>query len=397
MNEKKLVIIVSSPFYLNDYDRFGIDNFLEKGFEINICNVGPIIYPDFYKNAEKKNRYEGSLQKVFYKKKDLKDYLTFNKKNLFLIKIHYNHFTHFIFRIISNLNIDYLFSIINIVPSNIEIKKYKELKNYLNLKTILRVINNRLVSFLKRYFQKIKPPKYLIAGGIKSLESPQASIISKSTKIIWTHSYDFDKYLDKEEQKLTKTNLQENNFAVFIDAPSPLIKHDALIPGISSPLTADIYFPSLCNFFDKIENNLNTNVVIASHPKSKHLDRPKYFGGRKVYENMTIDLIKESKLIINRNSTAINFAILYSKPIIFHTSNEILKHHVMRHQINSMSKLFEKTPINIDKSENIDWHNELYINKELYKKYYNNYIKNPKSKKKYLWDIVIDEINSEKN
>ena len=52
MNEKKLVIIVSSPFYLNDYDRFGIDNFLEKGFEINICNVGPIIYPDFYKNAE---------------------------------------------------------------------------------------------------------------------------------------------------------------------------------------------------------------------------------------------------------------------------------------------------------------------------------------------------------
>ena len=290
-----------------------------------------------------------------------------------------------------------MFSIINIVPSNIEIKKYKELKNYLNLKTILRVINNRLVSFLKRYFQKIKPPKYLIAGGIKSLESPQASIISKSTKIIWTHSYDFDKYLDKEEQKLTKTNLQENNFAVFIDAPSPLIKHDALIPGISSPLTADIYFPSLCNFFDKIENNLNTNVVIASHPKSKHLDRPKYFGGRKVYENMTIDLIKESKLIINRNSTAINFAILYSKPIIFHTSNEILKHHVMRHQINSMSKLFEKTPINIDKSENIDWHNELYINKELYKKYYNNYIKNPKSKKKYLWDIVIDEINSEKN
>ena len=69
MNEKKVVIIVSSPFYLNDYDRFGINNFLEKGFKIDICNVGPIIYPDFYKNAEKKNRYEGSLQKVFYKKK----------------------------------------------------------------------------------------------------------------------------------------------------------------------------------------------------------------------------------------------------------------------------------------------------------------------------------------
>lgn len=397
MNEKKVVIIVSSPFYLNDYDRFGINNFLEKGFKIDICNVGPIIYPDFYKNAEKKNRYEGSLQKVFYKKKELKDYLLINKKNLFLLNIHYNYSTHFIFRIISNLNIDYLFSIINIVPSNIEIKKYISLKNYLNFKTILRVINNRLVGFLKKYFQKIKPPRYLIAGGIKSLESPQASIVNKSTKIIWTHTYDFDKYLDKEEQKFTKINPSENNFAVFLDAPSPIIKHDALIPGISSPLTADIYFPSLCNFFDEIEKNLNIKVIIAAHPKSKHLDRPKYFGGRKVCENMTIDLIKESKLVINRNSTAINFAILYSKPIVFHTSNQILKHHFMRDQINSMSNLLEKTPINIDKLENIDWNNELYINKELYKKYYNNYIKNPKSEKKYLWDIVIREIDNEKN
>ena len=69
----------------------------------------------------------------------------------------------------------------------------------------------------------------------------------------------------------------------------------------------------------------------------------------------------------------------------------------MRDQLNSMSNLLEKTPINIDKLENIDWNNELYINKELYKKYYNNYIKNPKSEKKYLWDIVIREIDNEKN
>lgn len=395
MNEKKVVIIVSSPFYLNDYDRFGISNFLDKGFQIEICNVCSIIYPNFFKNAEKKNRYTGSLQRIFYNKKDLKNYFTINKKNLFLLKIHYNFSTHFIFKIISDLNIDYLFSIINIVPSNIEIKKNLGLKKYLNFKTILRALNMRLQGFVKKSFKKIKPPKYLIAGGTKSLESPQAAIVGKLTKIIWTHTYDFDKYLIKENQKILNTRPIENNYAVFIDAPSPLVKHDALIPGISSPLTADVYFPSLCNFFDTLENNLNITVVIASHPKSKHSDRPEYFGGRKVYENMTIDLIKHSNLVINRNSTAINYAVLYFKPIIFHTSNQILKHPVMTNQINSMSKLLQKTPINIDMLENIDWNNELNINKELYIKYNNQYIKNPKSKKKFLWDIVISEISDE--
>ena len=45
--------------------------------------------------------------------------------------------------------------------------------------------------------------------------------------------------------------------------------------------------------------------------------------------------------------------------------------------------------------ENINWNNQLKINKDLYKNYCNQYIKNPKSKNIYLWDIVISELENE--
>ena len=73
-----------------------------------------------------------------------------------------------------------------------------------------------------------------------------------------------------------------------------------------------------------------------------------------------------------------------------------MSHFVMTNQINSMANLLEKTPINIDMLENIDLNNQLNINNELYINYFNQYIKSPNSKKKYLWDIVISEIINEK-
>tara|TARA_B110000977_G_C11070419_1_gene489369 strand:- start:1296 stop:2486 length:1191 start_codon:yes stop_codon:yes gene_type:complete len=392
--KKKIIIIVSSPFYLKDYNRFGIEKFLKNGYEIEICNTCPIIYPVFFKKAQRANLYRGKIEKIFFNKKKLKNYLDLNKKNIFILIIHYNIKTHFIFKLITKLDINYLFSLVNVVPSNIEANKNINYKKILSLKALARIFSNRIIGFLKRYFQKIKSPNYLLAGGLKSLKSPQASIINNSTKIIWTHTYDFDEYLLNNKKKDNDIiHAIKNNFAVFIDAPSPLIKHDALIPGISSPLTANVYFPSLCKFFDKIEKRLNIEVVIAAHPRSNHLNRPEYFGKRRVFKHMTIDLIKKCKLVINRNSTAINFAVLYSKPIIFHTSKQISNHFSMTHQIYSMANLLDKVPINIDALENIDWNNQLNINKKLYVNYSNQYIKNPKSKNKYLWDIVIREIN----
>ena len=398
-NYEKLILIVSSPFYLSDFKRYGVKKFLDNNYDITICNICPIVYPRLFYESNKNELYGGQLEKIFFKKNDLKNFLSINKNNLFILSIHHNSDTYFLFKFIKNFNIKYLFTIINIVPSNIERNSSKKLnyKKFLQLEKITQVFKNRVIYNINLFFNKAKSPEYLILGGSKSLESPQMLIVNDSTKRIWTHTFDYDEYLLNEKFASNKKNYYfKKNFAVFIDAPSPLVNHDALIPGISSPLTAEKYFPSLRNFFDIIENQLNLEVIIAAHPRSSHSDRPDYFGKRKVIYNLTVDLIKNSKLVINRNSTAINYAVIYKKSIIFHTSNEILDHDVMNGQINSMANLLDKTPINIDNLENIDLNDQLKINNDLYIKYENHYIKNQNSDNEYLWDIVIKTLKDEK-
>ena len=65
-------------------------------------------------------------------------------------------------------------------------------------------------------------------------------------------------------------------------------------------------------FLDHIENKLKLNVIIAPHPKTKIKDRSSLFGYRKVIGDKTKDLIKNSSLVITRNSTAVSYACYYS-------------------------------------------------------------------------------------
>ena len=110
------------------------------------------------------------------------------------------------------------------------------------------------------------------------------------TEIVWLHTFDYDICLkNKEAHHESKLGFDT---AVFIDAPSPRFSHDALIPGISSPLTEEKYYPSLCKFFDRLEKELNVKVEIAAHPASDHEMYPKYFGERKTVQGQTFEMIK---------------------------------------------------------------------------------------------------------
>ena len=87
----------------------------------------------------------------------------------------------------------------------------------------------------------------------------------------------------------------------------------------------------------KVEKEFDVKVEIAGHPKTDHDEFPSYFGRRKTVYGKTWKMIRDSKFIINRNSTAINFAVIYNKPIIFHTSSEIETDPVMLNQVWSIA------------------------------------------------------------
>ena len=77
------------------------------------------------------------------------------------------------------------------------------------------------------------------------------------------------------------------------------------------------------NFFKLIEDQLGLEVIIAAHPRSNYENHPDYFKGRKCIRGQLVKLARECKLILAHDSTALSFASLLYKPVVFVTSSEL--------------------------------------------------------------------------
>ena len=137
-----------------------------------------------------------------------------------------------------------------------------------------------------------------------------------------------------------------------------------------------------------MKENIGIKIIIAGHHASKYERFPKYFNGREVIYGKTGDLIKHCEFAITRGSTAINFAVIYNKPIIFYTTKECELYQDIKDGILSFSSCFNKKPANIDKiNADFNWDNLLSVEKHLYDNYMNNYIKLPNTEERNSWYI----------
>jgi hypothetical protein len=141
-------------------------------------------------------------------------------------------------------------------------------------------------------------------------------------KLIPIHSYDYSNTLIYINS-INNDNKVEN--ICFLDCPTPMFTSDYELLKHKIYNTVEKWYPSLCNFFSIIEQKFKTNICIAGHYKTMHSPNPDYFEKRSVIYNKTIDIVKNSKIVITQFSTAISYAVIFRKPIIFIFSNELLE------------------------------------------------------------------------
>lgn len=261
------------------------------------------------------------------------------------------------------------------------------LKKLLNINSLLKFIRERWARFLK-IIGYIKEYDIVFKAG-----NAKYNIKNKKTRVIPIHYFDYDEYITVLTQGHTES--VEKEHIVFLDENQPF--HPDFIKLGMKMVDPNEYFNSVNNFFEVLEKKFKKKVVIAAHPSSQYSGEE--FNGRKVYRNMTKDLVKECSFVIAHMSTSISYAVLFNKPIIFIYTNEFKK--IYQNSIfmilKGMASSLNKIPYNINTLNELsdeDVNVLLNLDKDAYERYKQNYLYSIQTANKLSREIFIDFIKT---
>jgi hypothetical protein len=240
------------------------------------------------------------------------------------------------------------------------------------------------------FFHKVVAPRITADFAVISGEQSIAGV-REGVKTIRTHNLDFDIYL----ALMKAPAVAAKRFVVFID--QDYCFHPEYIYQSIPPLaTPGKYFPALRNGLKIISEALKVEVRIAAHPRATYQQRGlDVFGGFAVEYGRTAELIRDCEVVVCHDSTAVQFAVLFGKPVIFVTTDELMNTYEGR-SIAKIAAELGKSPVNLDSTDllSVDWKKEMQVDAATYERYRRKYIKTAGSPEIPLWDIVINHIEA---
>lgn len=169
----------------------------------------------------------------------------------------------------------------------------------------------------------------------------------KQIRYVYGHSHDYSNYLLCEQKPVVSTPPPKKT-AVLLDGAGPVFGSDAVYLGRKVHFTADAWFPALSRLFDRLETETGVRIEIAGHYKTTHPAVAPYFGKRPVYYGKTRELVRNSEFVITRASTAISYAVMFRKPVIFIYSNQLKEDRMAMRDICGLAGTLGTEPVNID-------------------------------------------------
>lgn len=377
-HDRKVVYLIDHPMGQRDYDRFGIQVLLAHGLTVEAWDFSPFLNPKVFTGYQVPDpiRFDGI--RIFKTNHEaLKAIRRADQGTIFIMLIGYCSKSRAIYRSISQKGLCYGVVLANAVPPE-GVKLNDRFKRL--LKSPGTLINSLFVRLPAGWFG-IQPPNFILAGGTNSVFA--YPLLEPQCQIIWCHTLDYDLFLKAQEN----SEQIQPEYAVFLDEYWPF-HADFLAEGLPFPVTPEAYYPKLVNFFERVESDLGLEVVIAAHPRSNYESLPDYYRGRRVIRGKTIQLIRNAKLVLAHNSTSLNFANLYQKPVVF--LDLVLGAKFLGYIVEEMATAFGKKPISLTETLNIDWGKELIVDENAYLRYREAYIKKSGSPDKPFWHIVTD-------
>ena len=391
----KITYFFLTPFTQRDYERFGIGVFLENEFRVEIWDFTSILNPKYLKHEDVDDVSDfAGIKRFDCKKKAMKAIENLSNDCFVINHLGLSCETYSFFKAVSQQNIPYGILEINKLPPADHHQRKRSFWMLFdhNSVDIMGLIKRKILEKIDHYLFKqpymirpgFKPATLLITAGRKTPPCRDARV-GKETKTVKAHALDYDTYL-----RLRETDSgNDTNIAVFLDEYEPF-HPDYTLENMEPPATPEIYYPLLCKFFDHVEEKLELKVVVAAHPRSQYEKHPDYFADREIVYGKTARLIKDCRLVLLHTSTAINFAVLFNKPLLFIITDELKIEY--ESLIQAMRRYLGASLIDLDASVEFNMKTVYSINKGAYRRYKADFIKEPFTPEKNFSEILIDQI-----
>ena len=349
---KNLIFIIGTGFKKRDEERFFIQEYLKSGVNVYVFDATPMIESSRF--VIDKEIIHCDYYFVFDKFSVLKDRLLEYQRNSVIV-LPSNSYQFNSKRIICFLKRNHFFTVkfsLGQLPTS--------LKNNKNFFTKLKKITFRKLKY--KFLDLLTEISLCNTKNVETLLLTTSVNSAMHSRYLQLNSLDYDKFLSFE----SSNNLENlGDYVVFLDEFLPYHPDNEIQLGVNLQSISKKYYDTLNLFFQSIKEKYGWNIVIASHPRADYRANKKNFINCEVISGHTLELVKNSKLVVAHQSTSISFAVLYNKPIVFVTMDEIKN--TIGLQIGIFSNYLQSQLVDLSQASNnmqlkLDIDNKCYVN-----------------------------------
>ncbi len=398
-----LIFLVYWPITQCEVENWGFAYLRSEGFDVQVYDLTFLLN----KEAILKNPVDSKIKENYiheinsYKELYLKLQET-PPRTIFLDYIvHISDITFQtakLFRMLKKFNVRYCIVYSGALPqSNIKDKTTKvnmlinRIKQVFDWHKLKNYISGRVTRYLRKYTNIYPlPDKLFITIGSDAANRYSKTYPRMKNRLVPINSYDYDNYL-KYINNNPSVNENTEKLCVFIDEGATHHPDFAIVG--EEPLQEESYFHSMNRLFDIIELKTGLKVIIAAHPRSSYEAMPEVFGGREIIKGKTIDLVAKSSMVVTHFSTAVSYAVLFTKPIMVVKTREMINTGLAK-SVDVMAESLGLVAIDIDNIDLLNRYNFNYNNwpTKKYHNYIKKYIISEASIGLSTWQIVIREL-----
>lgn len=390
------IYLIKQPLVPRDAERYGIDFFMARGERVTVFDLSTLLHPQLSNDRSGELSIPGleiehvSTWREFYALEPR--FRACDLVFFFIQSFGLSAATLRPLRTLRRAAVPYAIQIAPTYPGwsvdGAPACLATKIRKFLNrLKTINPL--NSIVARMPLWLVGVNAADYAIAPS-----SPGArvnTLVSPDTKVIEAHVHDFDIFLETISQHPPVLRR-----AVFLDQYVPF-HHDFRMLR-AKPIDPDAYFSGLCQVFDRIENELGLEVVIAAHPRANYDPMSDCFGARQIVYGETARLVCESQLVIAHNSVSVAFAVMAERPVLLLVNKAMYERHVYQKAVfDGLAEELGRPLQFFDAPAEVDLKSAMTVDQSRYEAYLLKYCRCPNAPRKPYWETVADTIMPKHN